>query len=991
MTTSGVYAVPPGADFARALRLGLLARLGDGSPERLARTRIFTNTRRAARRLGEEFRDMDAVILPQILVIGDIDRDPALPLAAPPPPAFAREFRLMQLVRRLLEAQPQLGPTSGAYGLAASLCALMDELESEGCQIEDIERLPAAEFSEHWQVSLQFLEIVKQFWTSEPGLTQGGSDQRIKAAIGRLAAAWQAAPPQSPVIFAGSTGSRSVSRDLMRAVLGLEQGFVVLPGFDRHLDARSWDALGASSKKGAPRASSDHPQSVFCRLLGKLGLAPVDVGDWTDQAAPNPVPNAIPNPERNEIVSLAMRPAPVTDDWISQQPMVEAHASAAFADLQIMQARTPREEAQAIALRLRGGLEQGHTCALITPDASLARRVAAQLKRWDITADDSGGVPLNLTPLALFWDMIARYTREGEVTDLMSLLKHPFCSSGAERGPHLLAARDFDERCLRKGGPALNSERAATWAAKRAEHQDWLARLNGALNALPDAAARVPLDVHIAAMRAGMVALATLGGGAPDELHKKAADRAFQTLLDELSAAAVHGGDLSFFEAMGIIAREAATRREPDEEYKPDGRIVIWGQLEARVQGADVVVLAGLNEGVWPSQPKPDHWINRATREKLGLSLPEHRIGLSAHDFQIGLGNARVVLSRAVHDGSAPSVAARWFVRLNNLMNGCGASSTAAWKAACARGDQVLELARAIDRPALVDPEPRPCLSPPLSARPREVSITDVERHDRDPYAIYARKILGLKPLDVLGRPPDARDRGNAAHEVMEAFIKAEQDQAHSDQGALFAGVADQVMRDQVPWASVRALWLSRIMRHTDDLLGNEARRREVSAPRPDWLEQYGRLEVALPNGRITLIARADRLDEMAKGGIGIYDYKFTKPPDKRLPDATMQLMLEAQIANEGGFDKIGARIPSRAEVIVIGKPEDDVLIEDLDGTWRENWTKFTALMDGFLSGQHNYGARYNPTDFDRPGDFDHLARFGEWSDGDDLKLLVVT
>ncbi|MEL6991495.1 MAG: double-strand break repair protein AddB, partial [Pseudomonadota bacterium] len=88
----------------------------------------------------------------------------------------------------------------------------------------------------------------------------------------------------------------------------------------------------------------------------------------------------------------------------------------------------------------------------------------------------------------------------------------------------------------------------------------------------------------------------------------------------------------------------------------PHPNIMIWGTLEARVQGADVIILAGLNEGSWPEVPTPDPWLNRDMRRQMGLLLPDRRIGLSAHDFQQAVLNKEVWLTRSVRSDDAETV-----------------------------------------------------------------------------------------------------------------------------------------------------------------------------------------------------------------------------------------------------------------------------------------------------------------------------------------------
>ena len=60
-----------------------------------------------------------------------------------------------------------------------------------------------------------------------------------------------------------------------------------------------------------------------------------------------------------------------------------------------------------------------------------------------------------------------------------------------------------------------------------------------------------------------------------------------------------------------------------------------------------------------------------------------------------------------------------------------------------------------LDRPthpvgAVAPPTPRP----PVAARPRHLSVTEIETWMRDPYQIYARHILGLRALDPIEADP---------------------------------------------------------------------------------------------------------------------------------------------------------------------------------------------------------------------------------------------
>ena len=69
-------------------------------------------------------------------------------------------------------------------------------------------------------------------------------------------------------------------------------------------------------------------------------------------------------------------------------------------------------------------------------------------------------------------------------------------------------------------------------------------------------------------------------------------------------------------------------------------------------------------------------------------------------------------------------------------------------------------------------PARRPRPTPPRDARPAQLSVTQVEDLLRDPYTIYARHILELRPLDAVDTPPGARDRGTVIHGAIGDFTE---------------------------------------------------------------------------------------------------------------------------------------------------------------------------------------------------------------------------
>lgn len=971
--TSRLFGLPLGVDFSTAFLDGLFARLGDAMPEEIARVEIFTNTRRAARRWEELLQSRGAMLLPRIRVITDLA---AVPLHGPVPQSsgLAQHLILMQAVRKLLASGVSLAPVSASFDLAGTLARLMDELDGEGVPRDAISKLDMSDYSEHWQTALAFLRLIQD--ASLTGAPALGSDARLRLAVTAVSEVWAAAPPKHPIIIAGSTGSRGTTASLMQAVARLPQGAVVLPGFDFDLNARSWTEL----QKGAQAA--DHPQFGFAQLCDRMGLEPRSIGRWSDVAAVSP--------KRNRIVSLAMRPAPVTDEWLEEGPEHTDALSEAMGAVDLMRAPSERIEAAAIAIALREAVARDQRAALITPDATLSRRVASELARWDIIPDDSAGVPLRVTPPAILADILMRAAGPRTKTAVfLSVLTHPLCAAGWDRAAHLRLTRALDAEVLRDLGPYVDWSALETWSASKEGGASWLAWLRAVfegLNGPSEGSLARFATTHRTAM-----GLAVTGpeDGSDEALWDKEQGAALRKVFESIEAESDAAGVISRVDYGAILTSliGAETIREPG--FAPDKRVAIWGQLEARVQNADLIILGGLNEGTWPDLPAPDPWLSRPMRAELGLQVPERRVGLSAHDFQQAISNARVILSRSEKQDNTPTVPSRWLVRLENLMSGMGDAGKDALEAMAERGRRYVDLARAIDQPAqAVARCQRPAPAPPRAARPGTVSITDVEKLVRDPFQIYARKVLGLRPLPALGRLPDARDRGTALHAALEAFVARIADGIPENAVEIFRDTAFDVLGEEVSWAPVRRLWHARLMRLAEAFVAGERMRRTRAVPHVREVRGI----VDLPNfdRPIALVGQADRIDLAPDGSVAIYDYKSSVPSDKQAQLFSKQLQLEARMAMLGAFRDLPQARATHLELIGLSKPGETLQVDADPDAILKDWTDFLKVVAHFELTDHGYASRLRPLKNVDWGDYDHLARRGEWDDGAQAVVEVL-
>lgn len=960
--TPRLYGIPPGADFPRALVEGLRARHIGQPPQSLARVQLIVNTRRMARRIRELFDQGPPCLLPRISLLTDLGEIWDLAHIPDPVPPLRRRLELVQLITKLLDSAPNLAPRSAIYDLSDSLAGLMDEMHGEGVSPQAIEALDVTDQSGHWARIKSFLGIVRHYF--EAGGAAPDVETRQRLVIERLAALWRETPPAHPVILAGSTGSRGATQHLMQAVARLPQGAVVLPGFDFDMPGAVWDALGDAM------LSEDHPQYRFCRVATGAGLAPAQIRPWSDMP---PVQSA-----RNALVSLALRPAPVTDQWLRDGPQLRDIAGAT-ADITLLEAPSQRQEALAIAMRLRQAAEEGRTAALITPDRTLTRQVTAALDRWDILPDDSAGLPLHLSPPGRFLRHVADLFRNRLSAEaLLTLLKHPLAHQGVDRGTHLRLTRELELHLRRHGPPYPTADSLRTWGAGQKDPlaPDWVNWLCDCF-VNRDYSGEIPLEISVAAhlTLAERIAQGHHGEGS-GTLWLKDAGQEAQKAVTELQAEAGVAGALSASDYSSLFYK-ILTTREVRNPVDPHPHILIWGTLEARVQGADLLILAGLNEGSWPESPKPDPWLNRALRHQVGLLLPERRIGLSAHDFQQAIAAPEVWLTRAIRSADAETVVSRWLNRILNLLSGLpDQGGPAAIEAMRARGRLWLDRATALEEPGEVPRATRPAPCPPVGVRPDHLTVTEIKRLIRDPYAIYARHILKLRPLDPLMRAPDALLRGTVLHEILEGFIRETLEHpAHCTHATLMRH-AETVLAENVPWAEARVLWLARLERVADWFIESEAQRRALA--HPVAFEASGR--ATLSDLGFTLSAKADRLDLDDLGRLHIYDYKTGAPPSaKEQTSFDKQLLLEAAIAERAGFAEMGATRVARAVFIGLGSDPKE-LLAPLDSEPPDKiWSEFHALISAYSEADMGYTARRAPRMAEDDGDYDQLARYGEW------------
>lgn len=977
-TRPTVYSIAAHRGFADALVAGLVPRFTQ-EDFGLAHLTLLLPSTRAMRVVTEAFirhfgeAGQSGMLMPRMAVVGDLDLDETLgslldPLGASDIPrsvdATYRWLRLAELLKQELGKDAPRG--SALLRMAREIAQAMDRLLVQDigpeALVQDRVLDLLGDLSGHWQNSLRNFARIQARWLSE---LQATGEIDAAARRNRLfdfaAVRWQAQPPETPIVAAGVTSAAPALARLLRVVADLPNGAVILPDLDLAMSEDVWAELGAAGAPLQPDGPAfergdavTHPQYHLKLLLNHMGVARGEVRQWHRKGI-----TAAP-PERTHAISSLFLPPEASRNWVDLPPEKRR-----LTGVRTMESANPEREAQAIALLVREAIETpAKRVAVVTPDRGLARRIVQHLRRWNIVADDSAGRPLSETPAGRLLLLLAEMVSENAApVPLMALLQHPLVQWGDGRREWLERTRTF-ELALRGPRPAPGLD-ALGPIAERAKVTEWWARVESILAPLLAADGEQPLAQLLDRL---VDAAENLCGEA---IWAREDGRALAALVEELRLNSRDVGTFVPMRELHIVLRDTMEPIAVRPPYGGHPRVAIYGLLESRMSRADLVICAGLNEGIWPAAPAADPLLAPPVLRALGVPGADFRIGLSAHDLAGALGAPQVVLSRARRDSAGPAIPSRFLLRVQALL---GEDLLEAHRQKFA-----VELAQVIDEGGAAPAYPRPAPSPDPAQRQVRISVTALDRLRSDPYQFYASSILQLKEIELLDAEPSAAWRGTAAHEILEVWHKT---------GRPMRDVAGEVLQQMNAHPLMRALWQPRLMKALEWVEGTVAAFEDRA---PALFEEWGEVEIR----GITIFGKADRIDRLENGGLAIVDYKTGGPPSGKQVKAgfALQLGTIGLMAERGGFANIAGEA-QKFEYWSLAKSDKSdtgfgyITSPVKDGRNRSDIEPVDFLptaedylhdaLDRWILGTEPFTARLNP-DAVTYNTFDQLMRLDEW------------
>ena len=1043
-STPNLYSISAGQPFLPTLVTAMVSgtfgpRLDPAAdPMAFADVTILLPTRRAVTALQREFMERFAqpsLILPRIRPLGDIDdadtidtmadleqgsAEPLTPLSIDP---MQRLLMLTQIVRRYRERLAELQHAAGiveqarvpaslpdAAWLARDLANLIDYAATERLNWHAVKELVPDQFAAHWELTATFLDMIGSHWPqilADIGRTDPGNRRNLLLAA--ECARLKRQRGQGLVLAAGSTGSVPATAELLEVIAALPNGAVVLPGLDFDLQPDAFEAIETDPTVPADLAAS-HPQFALKRLLQRFGIdrdEVIHLGESSTEIV-----------ARQHVLSIAMMPVSHTHTWPDLVIQSTTDTGDAFAGVEVLEAAGPQEEAQWIALAIRGAMDAGKSCALVTTDTGLSRRVKAELAHWALEIEDSRGTPLSETKAAQLVRLLARWADDSNDPHvLLAILKHPLCRAGFSRIEVLRLVAVLERGSLRQPAPQdgltsicarlqalretltrpsddqrsqLRGDRRKLSATQVDKALDFAHSITSILAPLT-LSAKISLPTQIAALRDALDRLTTTDDATPGSGGFTASSGGPQilALLDKLQADPEMPIDLTAGEFAGFLEVALADQKVPPAPPQRP-RYQILGTLESRLLHFDHVIIAGLNEGSWPQAVETDAWLSRPMRAQLKLDPPEQRTGLAAHDFCQLMGARQVTITRSLLAGGAPTQPARWLRRLDAFLGKDRARALRQNGVWYRRTAEALTLARQLERQARGRP------SPASPVRPSLINVTDIELLIRDPYAFYAKNILKLRRLDDLARAPGAAERGTFIHNVLDQFVAAGPNFADPVPDSIYSlGALELHGMDIEPATRIR--WMRWLERVAELYLAFERSRSSQTIDRLS--EITGQLVVHVDGTELTIFGRADRIDVIDGQTASIFDFKTGQPPSAKqvLSGFAPQIAVEAAIFQAGGFDlpasgnwadtlrltELGfMHLSDRRQALEIKSALDPKLGQDAGQLGLDAGDQLQELLRRFVDPAYLFASRTRPQFETRyESDYDHLARVNEWAD----------
>ena len=663
----------------------------------------------------------------------------------------------------------------------------------------------------------------------------------------------------NPIILAGSTGSSASSANLIKAIAELDNGEIILYGLDKNLPSQIWKNI-----------QDNHPQFLLKKLLEKLHINNSNVLDIKfDQFKQVDC-------ENTKLVSNMMLPINYSNHNISYI------TKKSFTNLSIIEAQNDMEEAEIITSLVLSNLKH-YNLALITNNKNLKTLVRSNLNNLSITIDDSDNQNLSLSNAVYYLlSITSLFEEEFNLLTLLSILKNPITRLGFDEMEYNKNLTLLETKVIRsdKFNRNLSCLKKHVILLKNQSLEEWFNKIYSILKPLENLFLSKKNTLQdILNYNIKSADLLSVNYKKEISFHREEGYNELMSFTDELL-----NNNLPFkieSNKYSTFLKRLLSDYRYNREYSFNPKLHILSTIEARLMNYDVMIVSSLNEGKFPLNSDHDNLIGRKIRKDFQLPNATRKIGVAAYDFSNYLLNKKVILSSSKGEDNTPKTKSKLLLKLEAFLKTSKLQQNITY----------LSYNQKKYIPLNKITRPKPC--PKFIHRPKKISVTDIEKWLRDPYYIYARKILKLIPIIEVNKNNNHIEFGNFIHESLEKFIINSNnivDIKELKNKLITHG--KEIFVNFFPNDEDKLIWWPKFLAITDWVINQEISIKENL----DIILTETKIKTKISN--IELTARIDRINFFKDLNLEIIDYKTGKiPSNKEITSGlASQMIIEALI-----------------------------------------------------------------------------------------------
>ncbi len=751
-----------------------------------------------------------ARVLPKIVAVNDLETqfcDAGVPLSA-----YEQKGIILKIVKELNKKEDvNLNNALGAIE------KLIDDFNTYEINLDKLDNIVPENLSDHWHVTLNFINKFLVLWKEkvhDQGLIEPSlyNIKKIRS--------FSTVSANNNIILAGLDGYIPAISGLISKIKSYDKGYVILNGF-----------IPGDSAPGC-----SHPNYLLSQLADSKIFEKI---------------SALTSKEH--IITNIM-----SNQSFQDRPMGQYDLSY----INLIESSTLSDEVVSVSLVVRKSLEdKNKKIAVVTSDDNFSRMLKQQLMRWNIVVDCAGGIPFidTLSGRLLKCLLNIELPSASEIS-FLSIVKHPLVKLYNASHTQLLRIINSIEVKWRKTHSKQDNDFTATEMNLLQSYTDIVTPF---INLKREGTHSLTtwLHAHIKVCEE----LSAPAPGKESELWNSAHNgKELAAVIKQLFNSSEHFPLLTYTEYKNIIIDVLSQSTIRDAVSHK--RLRLLSPLQALYEDFDIVILSGLNEGIWPAYDQSNRLMNRTMGMELGLPDPQILVGRSAFFFAQALHSDKVYISYANTRDGSPAKPSRWVLKLKAFAQFIGAVEQ------ISPDINLLYLKNKLNYVEKIAQYNLPKPSPDLSLRPVRLSVSAIETLLNDPYQIYAKYILHLNNLEDLSATVSSASFGTWVHAVLEHATIEKNYSADN-----LTKIADKFMPDITD--EYQVLWRTNFNSFVH-WIAQELTKRSHNAT--VWsVESTMQGKFYCGARQFDIIGKADRIDVLADGSYEIIDYKTGVIPSK--------------------------------------------------------------------------------------------------------------